>query len=369
MRVEVAVIGNGVAGYACAAGLARHGLRPLLIGRGLPVDRPPLTKSALVKGEPVLLADAERLAERGIDTLDAMVDDVDLTGLRVVAADHDVEAQAIVLATGLSYRPPPVPGFDVVHVNATPRGLRRLAPELAGGPKRVAVVGGGFLGVETAATLAARGHEVTVLDLLERPFDKLHDPLPELAAETLSTLGVAFHGAAAVHAVAVDEGSGLVTIRYEGGELAADVVVAATGGRLVAPPGIAADSVLPLSVDESMRVPGYDGVYAIGDVAAVPHARFGRIWFPHWDGAIGTGEQAAAAIVGEARSYDRLPYWWSDIGPRALAEVGWADAAVEWGAEDGLHVGRDAGGEPVGVLVVDEPRRLREARALILGAH
>ncbi len=367
MKVEVAVIGNGVAGYACAAGLARHGVRPLLIGRGLPVDRPPLTKSALVTGEPVLLADAERLAERGIDTLDAMVDHVDLAGLRLVAAVHEVEAQAIVLATGLSYRPPPIPGFDAAHVNATPGGMRRLAAELAGGPKRVAVVGGGFLGVETAATLVARGHEVTVLDLLERPFDKLHDPLPAVAGETLTALGVAFHGAAAVHAVAVEEESGVATISCGDGELTADVVVAATGGRLVAPPGIAADSVLPLVVDESMRVSGYNGVYAVGDVVAVPHARFGRLWFPHWDGAIGTGEQAAAAVAGVAGSYDRLPYWWSDVGPLRLAEVGWADAAVEWRAEDGLHVGRDADGEPVSVLVVDEPRRLREARALILG--
>ena len=62
---------------------------------------------------------------------------------------------------------------------------------------------------------------------------------------------------------------------------------------------------------------------------------------------------------------DRLPYWWSDIGPQTFAEVGWADAATEWGEEDGLHVGRDATGEPVAVLVVDDPRKLRAGRALL----
>jgi NADH dehydrogenase FAD-containing subunit len=112
-------------------------------------------------------------------------------------------------------------------------------------------------------------------------------------------------------------------------------------------------------------VPGHDRVYACGDLVLVPHARFGPIRFPHWDAAIGTGEQAADAIAGTAGAYERLPYWWSDIGPRRLAEVGWAGAVESWVVEDGLHVGRDVRGTPVCALVVDEPRRLREARALV----
>ena len=88
------------------------------------------------------------------------------------------------------------------------------------------------------------------------------------------------------------------------------------------------------------------------------------IRFPHWDMAIATGDRAADAIAGVESELDRLPYWWSDIGPRTFAEVGWADAATEWGEEDGLHVGRDATGEPVAVLVVDDPRKLRAGRAL-----
>ena len=78
MKAEVAIIGNGVAGYACAARLARHGIRPLLIGPGLPVDRPPLTKKALASGVPTLLSDEQRLAERGIDRLDGVVAECDL---------------------------------------------------------------------------------------------------------------------------------------------------------------------------------------------------------------------------------------------------------------------------------------------------
>ena len=62
MNAEVAVVGNGVAGYACAARLARHGFRPLLIGSGLPVAPPPLTKQGRARGAPGRLADEKRRA-------------------------------------------------------------------------------------------------------------------------------------------------------------------------------------------------------------------------------------------------------------------------------------------------------------------
>ena len=81
--------------------------------------------------------------------------------------------------------------------------------------------------------------------------------------------------------------------------------------------------------------------------------------------AIATGDRAADAIAGVQSELDRVPYWWTDIGPRTFAEVGWADAATEWTDEDGVHVGRDGAGEPVAALVVDDPRRLRKARALL----
>lgn len=363
VEAEVAIVGNGVAGYACAARLARHGIRPLLIGRGPPVDRPPLTKGALAAGQVRLLADAQRLVDVGVDHLDAMVDEADLVARRLVAGDVEVTAAAIVLATGLSYRPPRIPGLEAAHVNATPSGMTRLAAALGSGPKRVAVVGGGLIGVETAATLAAAGHAVTVVELLERPLDRLHDPIPALAAATLDELGVEFVGATAVTEVRSGD---LVTLCHERGSLTAEVVVAATGGRLVPPPGLPRDAALPLEVDPALRVPGHDRVHAVGDLIVVPHARYGPIVFPHWDMAIGTGEHAADVLAGVAGPLERLPYWWSDIGERRLAEVGWAEAAAAWEQEDGLHVGRDEAGAPVAVLVVDEPRRLREARALLL---
>jgi 3-phenylpropionate/trans-cinnamate dioxygenase ferredoxin reductase subunit len=366
MKVEVAIVGNGVAGTACAMRLARHGIRPLLIGPGLPVDRPPLTKSALAKGEPVLLADEARLEERGVDRLHAMVTGADLAA-GVLHAEWgkevtEVEASHIVLATGLAYPPPPVPGLEHAFVNANPHVFDRLGPLLTGGPVEVAVVGAGLIGTESAATLAQAGHAVTLLDVLDRPLDRLHDPLPELGAATLDELGVRFLGG-----VRIERATKHALETAAHGSLEADVILVATGGVPLLPPGLAHGEVLPLMVEAEMLVRGHADVHACGDLVLVPHARFGPMRFPHWDAAIGTGEQAADAIAGQAGPYERLPYWWSDIGPRRLAEVGFAEAAESWAEEEGLHVGRDAGGAAVCALVVDEPRRLREARALVQG--
>ncbi|HET6684314.1 MAG TPA: hypothetical protein VFG75_11515, partial [Gaiella sp.] len=202
------------------------------------------------------------------------------------------------------------------------------------------------------------------IDVLERPLDRLHEPLPMLGAEALAVTGARFVGGAGITELAVEDE--LVAVCYEGGSLAADVVVAATGGRPFAPPGLDLEvAELPLTVDSDLRVPGFERVHAVGDLILAPHARFGPIRFPHWDMAIATGDRAADEIAGVESELDRLPYWWTDIGPRTFAEIGWADAATEWGEEDGLHVGRDAAGESVAVLVVDEPRKLRAARALL----
>ena len=95
-----------------------------------------------------------------------------------------------------------------------------------------------------------------------------------------------------------------------------------------------------------MLVPGFDRVYAVGDLVLVPHARFGPIRFPQWDAAIGTGEHAADVIAGVAGDYERLPYWWTDIGELRVAEVGVAEHVVGVAVSKAdLHVGRDAAGD------------------------
>ncbi len=369
MAADVMIIGNGVAGHACASKLAQGGLRPLLIGPGLPFDRPPLTKAALASGVARPFGDEALLAERGIDLLDGVVVDVDLERrvATVVGGGEtiSVSADAVVFAVGLSYLPPPVPGLEHAHMNATPDGLRRLAPELAAGAKRVLVVGGGLIGVESAATLASTGHAVTVVDMVERPLDRLHDPLPEVGLAALEEHGVRFVGGVRIGSAEIAGGGRLAVVHTaEHGPFEADLVIAATGGRPVPLPGLA-DVTVPIEVDAAMRIPGYDRVYAIGDCARPQHVRYGRLYFPQWAAAIATADLAADAIAGIVADYDVLPYWWSNIGPLRVAEFGVAGLVAEWeDARDGLLIGRDATGEVTCTTVIGAPKRMREARAL-----
>ena len=104
----------------------------------------------------------------------------------------EVEAPTLVWASGLRYPKPPVPGFEGAEENATGAGLVSLTERLAVPGRRVIVVGAGLIGTETAATLAAE-HDVTLVDMLDRPLArKLSDPdkcLAEIDAKIAGELG------------------------------------------------------------------------------------------------------------------------------------------------------------------------------------
>jgi pyruvate/2-oxoglutarate dehydrogenase complex dihydrolipoamide dehydrogenase (E3) component len=361
---ETIVVGNGVAGYACARRLAELGRPVAMIGPGLPCDRPPLSKRALADGRPPYLDDAAGMAARGIRHVDALVTDYD-AGRRVLRAGNaKIEARgAVVWATGLRITGPPVPGAELAGCNATPAGLERAAAELREAGRRVVVIGAGLIGTETAAALA-RHHRVTLLERAGSPLPRLRPPIGAAAAEALAGVGVAFLGACGVTAIERD-GDGLRVDTTGHGPLRADLVLAATGVAATLPPGAAGPGAAHLDTDERLRVAGMAGTWACGDVARFPHPRFGMLTVPHWDHARATGEHVAAAIAGARTAYARDPYWFSDIGRLRIQQVGHEEAVVEWRERDGLDVGVDAAGRPACVLVLNAPARVREARALV----
>ncbi len=103
---DIVVVGNGVSGYACAARLAERDVPVTMIGPGLPHDRPPLSKRALVTGRVPWLAAAAQLAERGIEHVDGVVTAYDRERRRLVVslpsvdAPLEIEAPTLVWATG-----------------------------------------------------------------------------------------------------------------------------------------------------------------------------------------------------------------------------------------------------------------------------
>ena len=173
MTVEVAIVGNGVAGYACAARLARHGHPPLLIGPGLPVDRPPLTKTALAKGEPPARRrrTAPRAGHRPARRRRRPGRPRAAPGAVVAGRSRSRRTRSC--SRRASRSAPPIPA-RAAHVNATPAGCCAVAEPLAGGRGRVVVVGGGLVGRRRRYPRRRRSRRDR-LDVLDRPADRLHD--------------------------------------------------------------------------------------------------------------------------------------------------------------------------------------------------
>jgi 3-phenylpropionate/trans-cinnamate dioxygenase ferredoxin reductase component len=372
---SVVVVGNGVSGYACAARLAQRKVPVVLIGPGLPHDRPPLSKHALLTGRVPLLADAAQLVERGIEHIDGVVTACDLDRRRLVvsrsggAGQLEVGAATLVWATGLRYPKPPLPGFERAEENTSGAGLVALARHLSLPRRRVIVVGAGLIGTETAATLAAV-HEVTLLDMLDRPLARFLPSVSDAARAALRDLGVRFLGSCKIDSASIDADRAVVHTSTHG-DLPCDLVVSAAGFRSSLPAELVGPDTraLTLPADERLRVIGHERVWACGDNVSFPHPRWGRIGIPHWEHAFWSGRHVAESILGSTAPYVRDPYFFSDIGPLRIQQVGVADAAVEWREEDGLVVGRDRTGAPACVLLLNAPARLREARELIASAE
>jgi 3-phenylpropionate/trans-cinnamate dioxygenase ferredoxin reductase subunit len=372
-RESVVVVGNGVAGYACAARLSELEIPVTMIGPGLPHDRPPLSKRALTTGRVPLLADAARLAESGIEHLDGLVTDVDPATRRLVVRlatggePLELAPARLVWATGLRYPRPPIPGFEVAHENTSAVGLEALFSALTEPERSVVILGAGLIGTETAATLALDGHRVVLLDMVDRPLARFLPRVSDAARSELARLGVRFCGECAVDGVERD--TGLVVQTSTHGALPCDVVVSAAGVRTSLPEALVSGDprAVALDADETLRVLGHEDVWACGDCVSFPHPRFGRIAIPHWDHARSSGRHVAQAIAGATESYARDPYFFSDIGKLRVQQVGLADQAVEWRSDDGLAVGRDEAGMPTCAVLLNAPARLREARELLAG--
>ena len=370
-ETPVTVVGNGVSGWACATRLAEADVPVTLIGPGLPYDRPPLSKRALERGGVPYLADHAGIAARGIHHFDGVVERVDLDGRRVSVSPFpgtpavELRFERLVWATGLSIRRPPIPGGQRTGCIATAPGLEDVLPLLSQAGRRVAVIGAGLIGCETAATVARR-HRVTLLELAPRPLDRFAEPVGRAAERALADAGVRVLADCRIEEVELSrEGSPAAVRTVEHGRLTQDVVLAATGVAGTLPPGLGEPGGAWLDTDETLAVRDMQAVWACGDVARFPHPRHGRITIPHWDNARASGVHAALAVLGAHTAYVREPYWFSDIGRLRVQQVGLADAACEWSLQDGMHVGRDTTGRPACVVLLDLPSRLREARSLM----
>ncbi|MGC9498939.1 NAD(P)/FAD-dependent oxidoreductase [Streptomyces sp. WG7] len=376
----VTVVGASLSGLYAARELRAQGFDGRLVVVGdephRPYDRPPLSKDFLTgraDEDRLALTDAEETAELNAEwLLGVRARGLDARGRTVLLDDgRTVSTDGVVVATGASARRLAGDGLDGVHTLRTLDDARALRAELTRGPRRVVVIGGGFIGAETASSCAALGHTVTVVEAAPLPL------VPQLGAE-MAAVCAALHRRSGVElvtgaSVAALHGTTAVTsvALADGRTLPADVVVVGIG----ATPNTAwlAGSSLALNdgvlCDEGC-VTSLPQVVAVGDVARVGGTRA-----EHWTSAT---QQPRAAVTNllagrTVESARTLPYFWSDQYGARLQFAGRrlegdtariAEGEVSDGApaEGGFLVRYERDGRTTAVLAVDRPRPFMRAR-------
>ena len=376
---KVLIIGAGHAGGTAAALLRQYGLEGPIVLAGeepaAPYQRPPLSK-AWLKGEAdleaLLLRPVVFYTEHDIELRTGVTATaIDAAAKTVTLADGTVEPyDALILATGSTARKLTIPGADRPDLLElrTLADAERLKAALGPG-KRLAVVGGGYVGLEAAASARALGAEAVVIERMDRV-------LARVASETLSAFFTAHHRAQGVEVltsaevVAFEDGG----VRLGDGRLiAADAVLVGVGA--LANDGLARAAGLVCEngvvVDEAARTSD-PAIWAIGDMTFRPIPVHGgrRHRLESVPNALEQAKQAAAAITGRAAPTPEVPWFWSDQYEVKLQIAGLPDGAdrqvvrgeVEAGAFAVFHL---AGDRIVCVEAVNAPAEFMAGRLMI----
>lgn len=322
--VDVLLIGGGVAAARCARTLRRHGFAGSIVlvsdEATPPYNRPPLSKELLQADLPPELALAEPrswYARREVElALARRVVDLDAGRRRATLADGmQVAFGRCLIATGAAPRAPQIPGGQAAMLLRTLDDSARIR-SLAVAGDRAAVIGGGFIGVEVAGSLVARGLSVTVVEVAGSLWGGAFGPeVSDWAAARLAAAGVQLRLGAACESVTP---SG---VRLVGERLDANLVVAGVGVtprvELAERAGLVVDN--GIVVDDAQRSSA-EGIYAAGDVARPRDGA--RV--EHWHAARESGERAALAMLGEPLTPRRAPWVFSEFAGAKLDVVGWA---------------------------------------------
>lgn len=371
----VVIVGAGMAGVQTAVALREQGFAgPVtLIGAEphQPYDRPPLSKA-------VLLGKAEDSAfDVDFEALDVTLRlGLDVTGLRADAHELDtlqgpVRYDALVLATGAE--PVALPGSEGVpgvHLLRTVDDAARLRPVLER-QHDIVVVGAGWIGAEFTTAARAAGCAVTVVEAAGRP---LAGTMPAEVAAPMAGW-YAESGAVLLTGARVSRVERDAVYLSDGRTVPAGAVVVGIGARpatgWLTGSGIALGADGSVTADASLRTSLPD-VHAVGDCASFPSARYGeRLLVHHWDNALqGPGAVAAALADGVARTYDPVPYFWSEQFGRFVQYAGHHAAAdtLLWRgdpADPSWTVCWLRQGVLVALLAVSRPRDLAQGRRLI----
>jgi len=320
-----AIVGASLAGATAAIELRERGFdgRVVVIGDEpeLPYERPALSKDYLrgeSEREQLLVKEESYYAEQEIELLlGHAVSEIDLDRRRLALErrDADVAFDALLLATGARPRRLEVPGseLDGIHYLRTVSDSDTIRRRLDHGG-RLAVVGGGFIGCEIAASARQRGLEVTLVSDQKLPMQMLGDELGEFYRRVHNEHGVELVLADGLQRFEGDGSTVRRAVTESGRAIECDFVVVGAGAvpnaELAQSAGL--ETSAGVLVDERLAASA-PGVWAAGDVANHQHPLYGgRVRVEHWANAQRQGRAAAASMLGDKSPYSDVPYFFSD---------------------------------------------------------
>lgn len=334
---RIVIIGGGLAGAKAAVALRDGGFEGSLTIVGdephPPYERPPLSKEYLQgssEADDMLVVPAAWYDEHDVTRIEGVAAErIDRDAKQVVLADgQDLPYDTLILATGAGPRRLDIPGKELAltlrHLEDSD-ALKAAYAEAS----RVVIVGGGWIGLETAAAARAAGADTVVLERESLPLQHvLGDELAGYFADLHRRNGVDLRTSVSVDSIT---GSGPYVVHTDGGDIAADVVVMGVGAaprtELAEQSGLTIDN--GVVVDESFRTSD-PAIHAVGDVANARNtARGESLRVEHWDNAIRQGEAVAQVILGGDAVYDWQPYFFSDQFDLGMEYVGRSSATDE----------------------------------------
>lgn len=365
------ILGAGECGARAAFALREKGFdgEITLVGSEphAPYERPPLSKAGLAGNvDPKFIAARETYEAGSIRLLTGV------TAIGLDAAAHTVTLSdgshlaydRLLLATGASARAFPNAPGESSHIRLlrTHHDAVTLRAVLQPG-KRLAVIGGGFIGLEVAATARQLGADVVLIEGLERVLKRgVPEDVAHLVAERHRAEGVDLRCGVSIESLT--ERDGKAVIRLSNDEMIeADLALVGIGARpnteLAEAAGLVIDN--GIAVDDRLRTSAAD-IFAAGDCCSFPLAIYAgrRVRLESWRNAQEQGTLAAANMLGADEPVSAVPWFWSDQYEMTLQITGLADGAV-------AHLRRDLGEGAFILFHLDGEGRLIAASGIGLG--
>ncbi|TRC93493.1 ferredoxin reductase [Mesorhizobium sp. WSM4303] len=336
MQAGMVIIGAGECGGRAALTLRELGYDgPVtLVGDEphLPYERPPLSKDAMVSDAPEIraIASDELLAERSIRHIHSVqAVAIDRAAHMVRLSDSSVLAyDKLLLATGSTPRKLPMPGLGArcVYLRTFTDALA-IRQHLSAG-NRVAIIGGGFIGLELAASARKLGAAVTVIEAQPRILMRgVPAEIAQIVHQAHEAEGVKILTGQGIISIA-DDGTEVCIAHADGQEIVADLAVIGIGAVPVT--GLAVEAGLTIdngiAVDAMLRT-GDPDIFAAGDCCSFPLAVYAgrRVRLEAWRNAQEQGALAARNMLGAGEAHAAVPWFWSDQYGLSLQIAGLSD--------------------------------------------